>query len=40
VWAFDAGPLPESGLRLWIDGAEAPLLTVATPSTTKQEQPE
>ncbi len=41
VWAFDAGPLPESGLSLWIRGSdEAPLLTVAPPATAKRQDSE
>lgn len=38
VWAVDAGPLPASGLTLWIDGGAEPLLTVAAPTASPKEQ--
>jgi len=36
VWAFDAGPLPASGLELWLDGSDVPLLAVAATTPPKE----
>lgn len=37
VWAFDAGPLTDTGMALWMAGAEEPLLSLSPAADPKKE---